>query len=181
MRSCFHYCLCWRSWIWLVSWVRGWSFISFSMISKIYSQCMKQSVFVSYAKYPPSTEENFQKFRCYLVWSQCDRQLSTFWGIESQCLAVMSLACSQQLVQKNRPNILLYITETFKYWQLKYIIILTADCHWLFVEINIFTDIRPLMDANAGLSQSCLYILGINPRIHVHVSNLMCSLTFRHT
>ena len=47
MRSCFHCSLCWRSWIWLASWVRGRRFFFlpfFINLSKISCQCMTQSI-----------------------------------------------------------------------------------------------------------------------------------------
>lgn len=45
MRSCFHCSLCWRSWIWLASWVRGRSFFSYHFLS-------------IWAKYPVSARHN---------------------------------------------------------------------------------------------------------------------------
>lgn len=45
MRSCFHCSLCWRSWIWLASWVRGRRFFSYHFLS-------------IWAKYPVSTRHN---------------------------------------------------------------------------------------------------------------------------
>lgn len=73
MRSCFHCSLCWRSWIWLASWVRGRRFfltIFYQVEQNILS--VHDTIHLPRADKvmnPAGDKENFQTFRCCsFVW-----------------------------------------------------------------------------------------------------------------